>query len=318
MSATRAHANGGLVHEALLYADADELLAFCVPFLQEGVEAGELAFCVLREDNLASLADALGEAAAEVRLCDSAGWYQRPGATLDGYRRTVEGAGRPVRVVGEVAWHDRSPAGLREWARYESILNLAFGGHDVQIVCPYDTRALPPEILDHAEATHTAARLGNGSVRPSRFVHPAGFAATLDAAPLEPPPQGVAALSVGSPGDARRFVESAAAMAGIAGERLHELVLAVGEIATNALVHGRPPVFVRAWSDGSRLLCEISDHGDGFDPVSQLVRAPDGTGEAGRGLWLAYLLCDLVEVRSAASGTTVRLHLFGARHLVHM
>ena len=44
------------------------------------------------------------------------------------------------------------------------------------------------------------------------------------------------------------------------------------------------------------------------DPLAGQRRpAPDATG--GHGLWLVYQVCDLVELRSDASGTTIRMHM---------
>ena len=36
-----------------------------------------------------------------------------------------------------------------------------------------------------------------------------------------------------------------------------------------------------------------------------ITRTPDGSG---RGLWLANQLADLIQIRSAPEGTTIRLH----------
>jgi hypothetical protein len=38
-------------------------------------------------------------------------------------------------------------------------------------------------------------------------------------------------------------------------------------------------------------------------------RRPDHGAETGRGLWLINQVCDLVELRTGACGTTVRMHL---------
>jgi hypothetical protein len=36
---------------------------------------------------------------------------------------------------------------------------------------------------------------------------------------------------------------------------------------------------------------------------------PDPDPESGRGLWLVNQLCDLVQIRSGPSGTTIRVHM---------
>ncbi len=66
---------------------------------------------------------------------------------------------------------------------------------------------------------------------------------------------------------------------------------------------------MRVWAGPQTMVCEVSDTGAGLrDPLAG--RLPSGRSTArGRGLWLARQVCDLVEVRSAPAGTTVRLHL---------
>ena len=59
-----------------------------------------------------------------------------------------------MRIVGELVWKGRSESEASSWARYESLLNNALASAPATIICPYDTRALPPEIIDFARATH--------------------------------------------------------------------------------------------------------------------------------------------------------------------
>ena len=63
---------------------------------------------------------------------------------------------------------------------------------------------------------------------------------------------------------------------------------------------------VRIWQDDDALMCEIRDVPRVQDPlVGRTLPAWDDEG--GRGLWMANHLCDLVQVRSGRSGTTVRI-----------
>jgi anti-sigma regulatory factor (Ser/Thr protein kinase) len=105
----------------------------------------------------------------------------------------------------------------------------------------------------------------------------------------------------------RRLVASEATACGLPAARADEIALAVNEIATNAVLHGRPPATVRIWADDAELTCEVSDAGDGIkDPRAGLLApAPDAVG--GRGIWLARMLCDAVEIRNG-TGCTVTLH----------
>jgi anti-sigma regulatory factor (Ser/Thr protein kinase) len=105
----------------------------------------------------------------------------------------------------------------------------------------------------------------------------------------------------------RRLVVEAALGAELPRERADRLAVAVNEIATNALVHGRPPATLRIRRERDRLVCEVSDRGAGIkDALAGRLRpSPDALG--GRGLWLARQLCDEVEIRHGV-GCTVSVH----------
>jgi two-component system, NarL family, nitrate/nitrite response regulator NarL len=68
----------GCRHEALVYSSADELVAASVPFLRQGLAAGEDLLVVLREHSVATLRAALGDDAARVEFADSVDWYRSP------------------------------------------------------------------------------------------------------------------------------------------------------------------------------------------------------------------------------------------------
>ena len=73
------------------------------------------------------------------------------------------------------------------------------------------------------------------------------------------------------------------------------------------MVHGRPPATLRIWQGSGELICEVSDAGDGIKDVlaGQLTPPPNRIG--GRGIWLARMLCDAVEIRNGV-GCTVSIH----------
>lgn len=52
-----------------------------------------------------------------------------------------------------------------EWKRYESVLNVAFATSSAWIVCPYDARELPAEVVADAERTHPARLTGCEALR---------------------------------------------------------------------------------------------------------------------------------------------------------
>jgi anti-sigma regulatory factor (Ser/Thr protein kinase) len=102
-------------------------------------------------------------------------------------------------------------------------------------------------------------------------------------------------------------VSEQATHAGLTRGRTEDLVLAVNELATNAIRHGQGGGLLRIWARPGRIVCQIEDRGRITDPpAGRRIPAPDIAG--GMGLWLVNPLCDLVEVRSIADGTTVRVH----------
>ncbi len=78
---------------------------------------------------------------------------------------------------------------------------------------------------------------------------------------------------------------------------------------TNAKVHGRPPVALRAWTVVNRIVVAVTDRGSGLaHPYAGYL--PDG---GALGLWLARQLCRRVTMVRHAAAFTVRL-VAGAPH----
>src|SRR5262249_43437605 len=89
--------------------------------------------------------------------------------------------------------------------------------------------------------------------------------------------------------------------------RADELTLAVNEIATNALVHGRAPATIRAWVGDGELIFEVSDRGEGIRDSLAGQLKPSLASLGGRGLWLTRQGSDAVEIRNG-DGCAVSLH----------
>jgi anti-sigma regulatory factor (Ser/Thr protein kinase) len=106
----------------------------------------------------------------------------------------------------------------------------------------------------------------------------------------------------------RALVLEQAREAGLADGRANDLVLAVSEVAANTLRHTRSSGTLAIWHDEDEVVCEIRDKGTITDPLAGRRRpAPDANG--GHGLWIVRQVCDLVELNSDATGTTVRMHM---------
>lgn len=319
MCAAREHADPlspgrALCHPALVYASTDDFLAATVPFVRDGLGAGEHVLAVVGAANAAALTEALGDDARHVDVRTADAVLTTPWRALVRYRRWVEAHadGGRVRVIGEPFAQARSVPAAREWARCESLLNDAFADLPLTSLCPYDAAALDPQTIANARRAHPML-LGPGgrlTVSPDHLDARA-LSAALDAVALAPPPSGpVTERRLGEDfGTLRRFVGAQAQAAGLGREHAADFVFAVHEVAVNAHEHGGGAGTLRTWIDDGQLVCEVADRGAGMRDVLAGTTEPGPSQPNGRGLWLARQLCDLVQVRSGASGTVVRLHM---------
>jgi anti-sigma regulatory factor (Ser/Thr protein kinase) len=109
-------------------------------------------------------------------------------------------------------------------------------------------------------------------------------------------------------GTVRDGLAKCGADSGLVDLALTNFVLAVNEIATNAVRHGGGGGRVRLWRSGSDLWCEVADTGRGIPPGRTYgVNRPRPGHIGGWGLWLARHLCDRVDIETGGSGTRVLL-----------
>jgi anti-sigma regulatory factor (Ser/Thr protein kinase) len=299
------------IHSALIYGSDDAFMDVSLPFVEEGMEAGEPTLVAVQASNIDNLRAALGGEPEGVTLLSVEEWYETSARTRDKFARWARervGLGR-VRLIGEPPWAVGNDATVRDWARHESVINVAFDGMPVSFICPYDARELPEEIIEHAHRTHPEIAGPNGSSPSDSYEDPHEFCRRLDRRVERPEgePSTALAFNLADLRVIRRTVSSAAVASGLSGSRADELALAVNEIASNAVVHGRPPATLRIWEGNGELTCEVSDTGEGIQDVLAGQLTPPSEGIGGRGIWLTRMLCDAVEIRNGV-GCTVSLH----------
>ncbi|MFF4809661.1 ATP-binding protein [Micromonospora chersina] len=100
----------------------------------------------------------------------------------------------------------------------------------------------------------------------------------------------------------RHAVAAHVEAAGLTGEPAAGFVLAVHELATNAVRHGGGAGHLHLQRQGDELRCDVVDHGPGTDPTA--IRRAGGTEAGGRGLWLADHLADSLILRRRPDGLT--------------
>lgn len=147
---------GGLEHGALLYRSRAEFIASVLPFVLGGIQRDERVLVISQLGNLEAVGRALGADGTAVDYRESGEWYDDPASTLRRYRRYIDehGGRSRVLIVGELLWIDRTEAGVADWLRYESVINVALEHAPATIVCPCDARRLPQEIVRAARAAH--------------------------------------------------------------------------------------------------------------------------------------------------------------------
>jgi anti-sigma regulatory factor (Ser/Thr protein kinase) len=299
----------GLVHEALFYDDLDGYLAGTTAFLSEGLERGEATMVAVPEPRTEALRSAMGADASAVRFVDMTELGCNPARIIPAVREWVEAqATDRVRFIGEPIWAERTAGEICEATRHEALLNLAFAGAPVAIQCPYDTRRLDAAVVADAERTHPEVVCAGHRHASPAYDDPHTVYAAREH-PLSPPADGAQERPVtGDLAGLRRFIRAHAEQAALDADRVTDLLIAATEAAANTLLHGGEPGVLRIWREDGDLVCEIADLGRIEDPLVGR-RVPDARAEGGRGLWLINQLCDLVQLRPAVDGLTVRLHM---------
>jgi anti-sigma regulatory factor (Ser/Thr protein kinase) len=301
-------------HEAALYDGQAELVDGVAAFLHEAVAAGEPVCAMLPQATLAAVHERLGETAEhdDVVLADMSEVGRNPGRIISAWHDFVvdHGAGaRPLRGVGQPVWADRSPEELTECLHHEELLNIAFDGSlPMWLICPYDTATLPSPVIAAARTCHPFVSADGASPVDPEHEHGPPVGAGPDDAPLRPPPDDARSVPIAREDLAavRRAVRMQAAAAGLARSRTAALALAASELATNSVRHGGGRGTLTSWSTPDAVVLEVRDAGHIDQPLVGRFR-PDGPQPQGRGLWLVHQVCDLVQLRSSAAGTVVRV-----------
>nr|WP_236667902.1 ATP-binding protein [Nonomuraea sp. K271] len=102
----------------------------------------------------------------------------------------------------------------------------------------------------------------------------------------------------------RQYAEDEAREAGMAEDGVADFVIAINEVATNAVTHGGDQAVLRMWPAGGDLVVEVHDNGT-WKPGP----LPGAVG--GMGLWVARLLASELTVHAGDTGSTVTMRFPG-------
>jgi anti-sigma regulatory factor (Ser/Thr protein kinase) len=293
------------VHEAVLHTSPDELATLLAPRLGAALDAGERVVAVLDDARREALATELGARAQDVEWTAPADVHGVPAFTVAArWARLARSAG-PVTVVAQHV-EDLPGAGPEHWARLDLALEVAMPGIPLTVLCP-----CPPDGAGLRRVVTTHRRLVSPAGSRASADYRSPHEAVVEYPPPPPPDLGPpdAELAFDVPGLARMRTVAADACvrAGLAGERLGDLVLAVTEVASNSVEHGPGTGVLRTWATSAGVVLEVTDTGR-TDIAFPGLTAPPPEGARGRGLWLASELADVLQVWNDDDGTVVRLH----------
>ena len=304
--AARGHV--GHFHEAGFYGSDAEFAALIVPFVEEGVAAGEPVIIGYDDRKAGLLRSWLADPSA-VEFIGDQSLYATPARAVATYRRLFEfhtamGAGQ-IRIAGDVP-HPGNGGRFEGWDRYECAVNTVWQDFPVWGRCLYDTTTAPPAVLV--------------SYRHPRLVSPSGRrraseryqeVPVFEGLPVAPDPLEACTPMVELTGRPAADTRHALAQIGrgrVTGTTLTDLILGASEAVSNALRHGQPPVTVRIWATPDRIVVSVHDTGPGpADPLAGLVPAVHSTSNPGLGLWVMHQLDIDTALIHTSDGFTVRL-----------
>jgi anti-sigma regulatory factor (Ser/Thr protein kinase) len=300
-------------HEALFYSGDAGFLEGTVPFVREGLAAGEAVMVMIGGERIELLRGALDDSADSVSFVDMHEVGRNPARIIPAWRDFVDqcaSEGRAARGIGEPIWPGRSAAELVECTQHECLLNLAFAdASDMRLLCPYDVDGLEAGVIDAARANHPWVTDEEGLLASATYSGADHIVDPLTEPRPDPPPDAeVLPFDALSLRLVRQLALRQAAIAELPSEASERLVLAVSELGSNSVRHGGGGGVIRIWQESDAIVCEVADRGQ---ILERLVGRglPSVTQTGGLGLWMVNQLCDLVQVRTYPSGTLVRVRV---------
>ena len=305
---TSSHTPGpGFVHEALIYRDEAEFDAAMQEFLHAAAVAREPVLLALPAAHLERVERMTGDD-VQARFEDAERVGRNPICVLPVIEEWVSSHDGQARVISEIVWPGRSEAEAAEALRQSALLNHALADSAATVMSPFDGWQLDEAVLAGAEMTHPTV-LEAGRRRPSESYRDPLAMRFGELWPLPPAPAWASEHSLDeSLADLRHAVAQDPALAMLPPERRRDLVFAVNEVATNAVRHGDGACVTRMWHERDEVVTEVSSP-TGIEDAMAGCRRPGADASAGRGLWLINQLCDLVELRTDSSETTLRMHV---------
>jgi anti-sigma regulatory factor (Ser/Thr protein kinase) len=298
-------------HEAFFYRTQQEYRDYLVAFVSEAVQADHAVLVAVPTGNLAVLADGLDGLAADVVMTDMSEVGRNPTRILGEVLSTLvaKHRGKPVRMISEHMWPSRSETEYPACVEHDALLNRAFCGRDVTVVCPYDVSQLDPEVIADARRTHPVLWQNGIRDHDNAAYGPEAMLAHYNR-PLFSDPTAVryTARELGDLAGAHAFAGAYAQWFALSPDQTADLQLIASELTTASLTHVGGTCRLALWRQDGQVVCEARDDGRLDDPLAG--RRPYGSdSDRGRGLYVVNAVADLVRTHSTANETTIQAYL---------
>lgn len=301
---------GAFVHPAFFYGSEQEYVDGLLPFIVNALTDEQPVLVAVPEPNLSLLRDALGGDADEITMADMAEAGRNPGHILGGVLSAFVGKhpDKSPQIIGEPIWQSRSDVEYPACAQHEALINNAFAGRDLAVVCPYDESQLHPDWVADARQTHP--ELWRGQVRQDSPDYAPEEVRARYNQPLSRSDGAVTyrARTLADLSDLRAFVVAYARWFDLPPQTVADLQVVVTELATSTLQHTPWACRLALWHDGGHLVCESRDVGHLDDPLAGRRPYEHDTAR-GRCLFVINAVADLVRVHTNPDGTTVHTYL---------
>ncbi|MEO3814084.1 ATP-binding protein [Sphaerisporangium sp. B11E5] len=110
---------------------------------------------------------------------------------------------------------------------------------------------------------------------------------------------------VGDLPDVRDFAAHQARRAGMSETAIGDYLVAINEVATNAVTHGTAKAWLRVWCDAGDLVVHVHDDGHWILTETPGMTAPHDYSTSGMGLWVARRLAKHLTLDTGTTGTNL-------------
>jgi anti-sigma regulatory factor (Ser/Thr protein kinase) len=303
--------HGPFTHSAFLYRTPQEYLDRLLPFIVNAVTADQAVLVAVPGPNLAAVTDGLARSSADVTMADMTEAGRNPGRILGEVLSNFAELHRdqPVRMIGEPLWASRSEVEYPACVQHEALVNRAFTGRDVKVICPYDVAQLDPDVIADARCTHPALCQDGSFEQDNPAYDPeATWARFNQPLPSDPTAVRYTARKMADLSGARAFAGSYAQWFGMSPPKTADLQLIASELATSSLTVAGATCRLALWRSDGHLVCEARDRGFLDDPL--VGRRPYASDtDRGRGLYVVNAVADLVRTHTTPAETTIHAYL---------